>query len=46
VSSRILFKLWRDGTNVLDTYQQYLYCSDFDIHVPVYIQGSKEEIIR
>ena len=46
VSSRILFKLWRDGANANDTYQQYLYCSDFDIHVPIYTIGSKTEISR
>ena len=33
VSSRIVVKLWRDGTDDADTYQQYLYASDFDGHV-------------
>ena len=42
-SSRIIFRIWRDGTNVADTYQQYLYISDFDIHVPIYTAGSNNE---
>ena len=46
VSSRILFKIYRDGQNVGDEYKTYLYITDFDCHVPVYTLASKDEITR
>ena len=44
VSSRILWRLWRidDGTS----YTVNVKISDFDIHVPIYTLGSKDEIVR